>query len=472
MTLCPQPLSSVHQPGAFPSVDDLRIMMDSPKAPPKYTTVGSIVNPKSTPLQPPARRGRTAKWPLPTDIGLITSQISGLGFSLGSDSRALHTDNQPLHYSPLQQNTDRAVSPTNEHCGLTIPNMSFTTMLAACGDECDEENTSYRPDDVEDDNFGDHDALKAMSVKTLTNLASYENPKQKVAQRILSRARAAPLHKPRAQPDKGSVADLMQSDGAIDRDANTATYSSVLSKRPGAPQPLMAGPPGLRQHRSSTLDHTVAGKQALSITNEISTTQQDASIASYMKVYPSTPQEATPMKILPMTSIQKAFRIDGRSASRMIDTLPPEQAREYYDRELLPANFNYQTQAVTITGEHGMPLDLCEDDFVYQEKRLLARRVKINALWSEGTAMLHKSMEQAIIERNHRDFEEVMGYREHHGTISQENNDRPKLSIQCANHMSAKEHAAPLLSMAFQTLINLETFTLSGNLPKLEYREI
>lgn len=115
------------------------------------------------------------------------------------------------------------------------------------------------------------------SVKTLTNLASYPNPNQKMAQRCLDRARetfkaAAENIRPASnnsfrpgfnERDASSSSHFSSSGressehySRVPRNAhmNSSTRSSVLSNGPGAPQPLTAGPPGQRHYKASTLE--------------------------------------------------------------------------------------------------------------------------------------------------------------------------------------------------------------------------
>ncbi|KAK6085397.1 hypothetical protein SCUP234_02945 [Seiridium cupressi] len=438
----------------------------------KYTTVGSIANPNSAPLQPPARRGRTVKWPLHTDFGLVSSPLSGLPFS--PDSRSPPSDNQPLHYSPLQQNTDRAVSPTVDSPDCNASIISLATMLSARAlghGEQGDTNLFSQADDTDDEDPDDYGTLKQMPVKTLTNLASYENPKQKIAQKILSRARAFPLQTARAQSIRSQMAGMVQSDGTVDPDSKTVMYSSILSKRPGAPRPLTAGPPGLRQHKSSTFECSMPERRSTALPDELNQASQDSSRDSLFDLARPSVPEPPSRRTYPALSLQETFRTDTHRTSKMFDTLSPDNARGYYRNGLLPANFNHQSRLLTATGEHNLPprkSGVCIDD---NENRLLARRARIDAIWSEGTKMFGTTMDQALTERRYRDLEMVIGRVAYEGDATQKAPNR-EMSVQEANQMSAEDHAAPLLSMAFQTLINFEAFTLSGNLPKLEYREL
>lgn len=115
------------------------------------------------------------------------------------------------------------------------------------------------------------------SVKTLTNLASYPNPNQKMAQRCLDRARETfkaaaenirPTNNDPSRPGfngagpssssylSGSGRESSDYYSRVPRNShmNSSTRSSVLSNGPGAPQPLTAGPPGQRHYKASTLE--------------------------------------------------------------------------------------------------------------------------------------------------------------------------------------------------------------------------
>lgn len=120
------------------------------------------------------------------------------------------------------------------------------------------------------------------SVKTLTSLASYPNPHQKMSQRALDRARetfkaAAEASRPispaisRQGLDGSGVpaSSYFSREGSecfirVSRNTHisSSTRSSVLSSGPGAPQPLTAGPPGQRQYKASTLEGPFRAIQA------------------------------------------------------------------------------------------------------------------------------------------------------------------------------------------------------------------
>ncbi|KAI4594374.1 hypothetical protein KJ359_008398 [Pestalotiopsis sp. 9143b] len=439
--------------------------MDS-KDGPKYTTVGSLVNPNAAPLQAPTRRGRAVKWPMTSEIGNSSSQSSS--FPFGLDVRSTPVDNPSLHYSPLQQNTDRAVSPTTEYSTRSLPITARPSLLSArvASSSKHGKDSMLSFDDSGDDIFVDDDSLKHMSVKTLTNLASYENPKQKSAQNILSRARDTSKALQFAD-QASSSSNILQSDGVAEADSRpSSTYSSILSKGPGAPRPLTAGPPGLRQHKPATIevpatarrsaplaDVSVSGQGLLKAPARITTGQSTSQRSSSQKSYPLVPVKQKHNETLP--------------SSKVFDSIPAEEARKYYQNGLLPANFNYSPQPLTVFGYSSSSKRYLYRFAGENRDKILSRDEAVDALWNEGAAMFYKSIDQAIVEQNRKSFQAEMG-------LQGLQNDLPRkivgpgLSVEEANCMSAQELAAPLLSMAFQTLIG-ESFAKEGNAPRFHY---
>lgn len=192
------------------------------------------------------------------------------------------------HYSPLQQNDERAVDPSHQlqlqhqERGISISpfNMSQSNSSSELPVAGNNQNSDISSDNKENRERVEGDdeeerRLLSLSVKTLTSLASYTNKHQKAAQKILERARMstkAAAEASRAISPNPCGQDL---DGAsahfssyglgregsehfsrVPRNThiNSSARSSVLSNGPGAPQPLTAGPPGQRQYKASTLE--------------------------------------------------------------------------------------------------------------------------------------------------------------------------------------------------------------------------
>jgi hypothetical protein len=282
-----------------------------------YTTAGTIYNPSSSQrLQPPARRGRLLKATSEFDNlkfvnpSLSRHQPDAMHRPYMSESLA-QTQPPPdrqVSYEPLQQNYDRAVSPVNAQD--QAPGMSWSTGLQSPAALFDVKGKGIANDtDSSDDEDGIiTGALMNMPVKSLQNLASYPNPNQKQAQKALLRGIKprgnSTLSVPSRQDTPFSQGEYLPqhvrsrhhtaSDPAASRfsasrksarvaiseTAANADYKSAiasasrfstpsihsdnsdpyistsmgLASTAGAPKPLTAGPPGLRQYRPSTFE--------------------------------------------------------------------------------------------------------------------------------------------------------------------------------------------------------------------------
>ncbi|KAK1758464.1 hypothetical protein QBC47DRAFT_358312 [Echria macrotheca] len=267
---------------------------------PTYTTVGSIYNPNaSAPLQPPTRRPRARRYqPVlqlpPQEHHLLSGQLVPV-FPMRDklSPEPLTASPGVPEYSPLQQNYDRAISPLAEQekaawerrVAMAAPSMRSGNMPAPPGlsrsiqspgsgylspppaldysspspgiggPVGDGGNRSRMP--VGDgDSVASEDTLASkITVKGLTNLASYPNPMQRAAQNALAKARAANHAASRAATPSLSL-------GADSgRDRMTGPGSTAM----GIPQPLTAGPPGQRHFRPTTSDATL---RAVNTNNE------------------------------------------------------------------------------------------------------------------------------------------------------------------------------------------------------------
>ncbi|EHK43000.1 hypothetical protein TRIATDRAFT_320332 [Trichoderma atroviride IMI 206040] len=282
-----------------------------------YTTAGTIYNPSSSQrLQPPARRGRLLK---------ATSEFDHLKFvhsplprhppdalrtlSMSEDlAQTQPAPDQQISYEPLQQNYDRAVSPVNTQD--QVPGMSWSTGFQSPAAPFDVKGKGIASDanSSDDDDGIITGALMNMPVKSLQNLASYPNPNQKKAQKVLLRGVKPRENSTLSMPPRldtpfsqelfpeyarsrpyGTFSDPAASRFwppwksarvAISETAAHADYKSTiasssrfstpsihsdnsdphmsasmgLASTAGAPKPLTAGPPGQRQYRPSTFD--------------------------------------------------------------------------------------------------------------------------------------------------------------------------------------------------------------------------
>lgn len=282
---------------------------------PTYTTAGTIYKPSSSqPLQPPARRGRSLKWNsgLPPDLTLLPkSMLSALPLHSHGSTRPA----PPVQYSPLQQNYDRAVSPVCESPKQSLDGVAAQTPRLFAASMGLHENGNPPDSSDEDDEESElrMKPLLSMPVKSLHNLASYPNPNQKRAQKVILRgvrsnlaanaglglglcdpnSTAAQgdtaLGRPELSPnnthttfqthDLGSASgrrseqdfqfvNQRQMRASFHRSNTDGSFHdeqlgyTTLASGPGAPRPLTAGPPGQRQYRPSTFDTTFKALRA------------------------------------------------------------------------------------------------------------------------------------------------------------------------------------------------------------------
>ncbi|KAI1449155.1 hypothetical protein F5Y02DRAFT_251328 [Annulohypoxylon stygium] len=516
-------------------------------AAPKYTTVGSVWHPQTTPMQPPTRRGRTLRSVAPEPL----------------DHAFSATPHQPAHYySPLQQNFDRAVSPLPPDRQLFAripelgekPSLYSTTMsqqstdqhspsnelvLAAKQDEDIEDHQEDNGSDIEDDLNLIY--LNRMPTKSLTNLASYDNPMQKAAQKLLTRARQFPLSITPQTSDitqenrsllpppgfgpgfKYNRSDPLGAEGLVQSDradesglpiqpmrqynpniSDSAsherdTYPAVLSKGPGAPLPLTAGPPGQRQFPSSTYNSANAFQKGPSAFDSSTNHwqkgfDQSRGFDSFEDATPRPPQypftsfnsqqvtqpmgtsqQPTPSLLSRAPSAQQypAMNMDRESSVniKMIDTLTYEEAKKFYPNGF-PASFNQSYRPVP---DNWVELRLKELEDEEKAKNQIAmqhtrewqaaHQAQLHRDFYSGNAMINKDFGMAVHEKNSRDIAHAVGsfqeFEKAPGRV-----DNRQLSLSEINEIPTHEHAKPLLSVMYQSLANNPNITPHRSLPK------
>jgi hypothetical protein len=291
---------------------------------PVYTTAGTLFDPSTaTPIQPPTRRGRTLFFPSPAQPSFDVIESDGFksGYPIfGRRARSPSLPEKVQQYSPLQQNYDRAVSPSlanslghlsSDMTGRASPKIRSGNVPPPPGfwSRLDKQDLPIGTSDAE--SISSQDALvSSLPVKSLTNLASFPNPNQNAARKVLEKARMPGLAAnlpdltriATSSPLSYSSTDLARGEsvlptqmcpsqsGLTSGQFSTVEVSSafgigrpnrsnisqkgspqtmryfngveqeryarntVLLSGPGVPQPLTAGPPGQRQYRPSTLD--------------------------------------------------------------------------------------------------------------------------------------------------------------------------------------------------------------------------
>lgn len=481
-----------------------------------YTTAGTVYNPTATPLQPPSRRGRASRWAPPSQAELALLNKSVLASFPHKPYHSPPTTASSLkHYTPLQQNSDRAVEPLMGPLasGRTLSESSSTLSLNSAPSQGNTNNLNISGRFLDDmrltDDEKDEEELARMSnlpVRTITNLASYPNPSQKLAQKALDRARET--FKTAAETDRSSTPHFSQqgaqrwegpgarsTSASLDRDGSAisgwvskhdhlsnATRSSVLSSGPGAPQPLTAGPPGQRQYKPSTLEATFRALQ--SVTQEPPSSAADEKLLgnnpSSMDLgkpetvtVPSRPQSprqvSLPAKDYFETCMPAAkptttmvLRYDStQPRRRTYDTLPAEAVRGYFP-DGFPPDLGPPTVPL-LSNSAGRP----EGRFppTPEEIRLRDARSKI-AFYSAYQDMT-KTLDMRIAEAQGKLRDLELGINSTRERTAARNagidvvlnsatlgRPRDDIDVGLASTLPTHEAATPLINMAFSTLLN------------------
>lgn len=391
-------------------------------------------------------------------------------------------------YSPLQQNYDRAAIPVPEREDSTFTEFNMSMPSVRSGN---------LPSPTE---FGSNGSVAAedtltsrITVKGLTNLASYPNPMQKAAQNTLARARAANVGLSRP----GTPSSLSSTTPDLLKDRLFNTYSA----RPaiGPPQPLKAGPPGQRAFKPTTLD---AATRSLRTEDQVPPTSYqsrspigfqynpDATILAAFDdddgVHTSArgtqlsfdenqhgPVSRNPSDITGFGGISTPSPFDTSTeildgARRKVhDTLPPERVKQYF-----PAGF-----PSSYDGRHRPVGDDWTTKYPVPEDRLMQesfseRMTKINRNFYAGTEGLVRNMEQIIRDHNYRCLENKVGVigeeRErlrgsHIERLGADGKVQPPiLSVDEVNRMDEADVAKPLVTMTFATLLSYKERSESG----------
>lgn len=448
-----------------------------------YTTVGSLYNPQaSQPLQAPARRGRNIKWP-PTPHsesprpGLAKSALSSLPYINTNhhlpQSPPANFHNFP-HYSPLRQNIDRAISPQARDMPSILSSKSpAASSVVSFGkrDGTNNHGDDHQDGEEKDEGLGEEEPLKHMSIMALRNLASYTNPMQKRAQKMLDAHRRLPLVSSHTQPklspsyhepsdilgeqrnrplsgrpthsDPVAMAGILQSEQANGsrslrfppglgypsqgtatptghKTTGESTPVSILSRGPGAPQPLTAGPPGQRHYRSSALEsamHSIHG--GLRRHNDSDGQSQGQGLIP-------NPYNSQMLRGRAPTFTDRDSRLsfEHEPALSIQGTLDLENGNEDGESKLvvdsmraedvkawypneLPANFGRATVPVPADWTREYPLDATHER--RRAENLATHLARTREHFYSGTGMFDKSIAEAIEEKDRRIMHHTIG---------------------------------------------------------------
>lgn len=467
------------------------------------------------------------RWPsnIPADLAAFSNSVTGT-FSHGHYRSPPTTASTLKHYSPLQQNSDRAADPfatgsaqkrpNSESPSSNMPSSPWNPLLSDlladdkdivqnleedCALQDEESATVLSKVDEEEEELLSR--MGTYSVKTLTSLASYPNPYQKVAQLALDRARnmfkTATLDASRtispslsrqghegAGGPRGSGFSRENSDhfSCVPRNGHvgSSNRSSVLSNGPGAPQPLTAGPPGQRQYKASTLEAPFRALQG-NLQNSSSPSIDEAHFeintptllnlgtASIAKAPESSAildrhdvlsQQTPQSKVDAFGNIYPWYGY-GPSYSwhRAIrDTKTLDQIKEYYPHGAPPTL--YDPKNIVSVPEDNSDLLYVSRLAVLRQKLSFLGHTKMDthhrARFYSGVPELTKTWEERLEDIREKLRRQQLGIRGTH-EISPPLNlteiSKPRdVPIERVNALKTHEAADPLLGMAFSTLSN------------------
>ncbi|KAI1427250.1 hypothetical protein F5Y12DRAFT_738156 [Xylaria sp. FL1777] len=468
------PQSQPPQAHQLPSHSELAVAQQS-TPPRQYTTVGSVYNPQPQPLQPPVRRGRTVKSLFPYK----------------SDSPA---GPPQLQYTPLQQNSDRAISPVRfdpdvlhsnvninrqerqvlQNFGVAVPTLHqastirgslqspisdsanaprFISNRAASGiDVFAEHSAADNPamfvDPSADSDNGSDGAdtkpISAMNFNSLTNLASYPNPMQRAAQKVLASHRPNPvpasgvslsvpyLYKRTAPSIISERTDIVQSQ-LSDIQSNpynaepesllslseTPMYMAALPRVRGAPAPLTAGPPGVRQLRPTTFEQETLQRAREFDDENPMLNPYNMHIPFNQHIGgPSFEGESMSSALAVETTEEDEDEDDDNDSyfnnemAWIVDTISEYDAGIFYP-DGLPKNFNPYTQPISPhwAAERLEKIDYASNrnSIGSQEKFLAERKRLIDNHFYSGVNTFNKTFDIAVLEHRHRSVAHLVG---------------------------------------------------------------
>ncbi|KAL2269445.1 hypothetical protein VTJ83DRAFT_1629 [Remersonia thermophila] len=449
---------------------------------PVFTTVGSVYNPKQpTAIQPPARRLRSRRYPQPillpnggSFVPFPEALLSALPLPDETPPSAPTTASLLREYSPLQQNNERAANPAHNR-----------ESAIAAGDTMSSPDNPSSPAEL-----GHHESAMAddlltsrITVKGLTNLASYPNPMQKAAQNTLARARTVDLGlgRPETPPSQSTTPDFAK--------GRTLNPYGPPRAPTGPPEPLKAGPPGHRPFRPSVLDLATrrsagedqpslppcqprlpaglsysfdgnvvppAGPRGWDASRPGQALVNEAHGSSLVR---SAPGSTGPSRLTTPCPVDPCARTKDGTRRKICDTLPVERIRPYYPAGL-PANYDGRYTPVTDDWHARYPL--FEDGSMSEPST--DRRSKIDRDFYGGAEERMKTADRVVRGNGpqlSRNTAGVIGEERErvHGSVFSRQNDvgpkaeRPLMSIEDVNKMGHAEIVEPLLSMTLATLL-------------------
>ncbi|KAL2126397.1 hypothetical protein VTI74DRAFT_1004 [Chaetomium olivicolor] len=338
------------------------------------------------------------------------------------------------------------------------------------------------------------DTLAHLTVKGITNLASFPNPMQKAARDALARARTANLALDRSDTPLSVVSTNV--DYLKDRVPGSYGTTPAVS---GPPQPLTAGPPGQRQFKPVTVE---ASTKAPGAENLVAHTLPKANIYQSMPPigHPHTissnvlarfngnDQFGTTKQLVRssldrsqgelvshhLSELKDFRRTPGppegnmdQARRKIYDTLPPEAVKQYYPRGF-PTNYDGRHKPVADEWESKYPAT----EGMSAQRTFSQQLTAINRSFYAGTERLVRNMEQIVRDHNYRCLENKIGViGEERQRLRGSHIERlgadgkvqpPLLTVEEVNAMDEGEAAKPLVNMAYATLLRYKEEGQSG----------
>ena len=418
----------------------------------------------------------------------------------------------------------------NEPLQMRNGNMPAPSSAAfAKPDQRKEEENNETDEEESDDEQDERNPLYSLPVKSLHNLASYPNPNQKKAHKALLRGSkpklgnvvtaprsGAPLSSPSWANDptesmsgtyglsefanltraKSAALDRYQNDGQAGIDDSRVSTARLVHPRPlrpmayngttdisgkvttlangpGAPRPLTAGPPGLRQYRPSTFESTfkalhsrpALGDQPYGVGQTPVLAKPGAqdtqmkSLAGFFPPFLSNELASTNAQLTGRLSQASGMSMGLHPASDRDGEKLLEEANVVDDAIDVNGQAAYETwkQLQPNAGEVGVPRMA-----IRTSDDIARRNEEINDYWYAGTNDLFKSIDDVIEESHQRKSAARFGAIGD-GRPTKKIDSHSALSIEEANRQQLSEHVDPLLNMAFASLLRISEETASGS---------
>lgn len=247
-------------------------------------------------------------------------------------------------------------------------------------------------------------------------------------------------------------------------------YRSSFSRVRGAPAPLTAGPPGLRQHKPSTFEQeTLQRAREFDDENLIMNPVNPYLVhTSYgQHVGASSVEDGSVSSNLPMETAKGSQDEDegagkvihrNRDMDWIVDTLTADDAKRFYP-DGLPKNFNLHTQPISAVWDIDR-LGESEQCPYYQEKKLVERKRLVNSHFYSGAHTFNKSFVEAKFEHTNRSVAHLVGRPYQERRFAEGRIENPHLGVREASRIPTPEQyvflSVPLLPFFYLPAINTD----------------